>query len=44
MLNRLMSTVLMVKFNYGGKGSKGKKSFKDLPRLHDVLLGKNLGI
>jgi hypothetical protein len=27
-------------YNYGGGGKKGKKGFKDLPRLPAVMLGK----
>jgi hypothetical protein len=31
----------MVLYNYGGGGKKGKKGFKDLPRLPAVMLGES---
>jgi hypothetical protein len=40
MLAKIMSDKLMVQFNYAGRGQKGKKSFKLLPSLPQVMLGK----
>jgi hypothetical protein len=40
MLGKLMTDKLMARYNYAGRGQKGKKSFKILPALPDVMLGE----
>jgi hypothetical protein len=40
MLAKTMTDQLMREYNYGGRGQKGKKAFKDLPALPRVMIGK----
>ena len=42
MLDKLMSPMLMLHFNFNGKGMKGKKAFVDLPQNCTVMQGSLL--
>lgn len=42
MLDKIMTTKLMTRYNYRGRGKSGKKAFSNLLPLPDLMLGKGV--